>query len=293
MQRGESLITMATYLPHSGDLMADSPSPSRRGRLRDIIHSPGFRRLAVPAAVTLLLSIHAALLAHGATRHSPTLNEPGHLVAGLAMWEYGRFDVYRVNPPLTRLVAALPVVIAGYEMDWSRTTKGRGARPEFASGPTSIKANGPRSIWLFTLARWACIPFATIGGVFIFFWARELYGTVAGLVEFNPLVQRPKCLSSCGTDYSPTPPPRRWELPPVTISGTGSKLRPIVRAALAGLFLGVAQLSKMSWIILFGLWPVLWLFWPASGGRQPSETSYSKNPLRQLPQLLLALFLGL
>ncbi|MBA3314633.1 MAG: hypothetical protein H0T47_15270 [Planctomycetaceae bacterium] len=141
------------------------------------------RRWAVPVAVTILLSIHAGLLAYAATRHSPTLNEPGHLVAGLSYWEFGRFEVYRVNPPLTRLVAALPVLAAGYEMDWSRFHDGPGARPEFALGEDFVKANGERSIWLFTIARWACIPISVIGGIFSFLWGRELYGAAAGLVS--------------------------------------------------------------------------------------------------------------
>ncbi len=66
------------------------------------------------------------------------MNEPGHLVAGLSYWEFGRFEVYRVNPPLTRLLAALPVMVAGYEADWSAFYEGPGARPEFALGADFI-----------------------------------------------------------------------------------------------------------------------------------------------------------
>lgn len=61
---------------------------------------------------SLLLTFHAALLACGAYIHSPTLNEPGHLVAGMSNWQFGRFDVYKVNPPLVRMVAALPMLLA-------------------------------------------------------------------------------------------------------------------------------------------------------------------------------------
>ncbi|MDQ3332823.1 MAG: hypothetical protein M3552_19600 [Planctomycetota bacterium] len=58
------------------------------------------RRWAVPVAVVTLLSIHAGLLAYAATRHSPTLNEPGHLVAGLAMWEFlGLYILNRAIAP--------------------------------------------------------------------------------------------------------------------------------------------------------------------------------------------------
>jgi hypothetical protein len=56
-----------------------------------------------------LLAIHTILLAYSGYVHSPTLNEPGHLVAGLSYWKFGRFDVYSVNPPLVKIVAALPI----------------------------------------------------------------------------------------------------------------------------------------------------------------------------------------
>ena len=58
------------------------------------------------------------LIERGYWLHSPTLNEPGHLVAGLINWQFGRFNVYKVNPPLVRKVAALPVLFAGPKTDW-------------------------------------------------------------------------------------------------------------------------------------------------------------------------------
>lgn len=61
--------------------------------------------------LAVLLSSHIALLAWSAARHSATLNEPAHLVAGLSHWKFGRFDLYRVNPPLVRMVAAIPITI--------------------------------------------------------------------------------------------------------------------------------------------------------------------------------------
>jgi hypothetical protein len=62
------------------------------------------RKQNMPARTTrcacLLLAIQAGLLAWSATRHSPSVDEMGHLAAGVSHWELGRFDLYRVNPPL-------------------------------------------------------------------------------------------------------------------------------------------------------------------------------------------------
>src|SRR6516164_7924098 len=75
------------------------------------------------AFVSLLLTIHAGLLAWQAWRYSPTIDEPGHLVAGMSHWKFGRFDLYRVNPPLVRLVAALPMLVVDPKTDWSSFTE--------------------------------------------------------------------------------------------------------------------------------------------------------------------------
>ena len=128
-----------------------------------------------------ILSVHAALLAYSATCHSPTMLEPAQLASGLANWQLERFEAYRVNPPLVRMVAAIPVLIMGCETNWQRYYDGPGARAEFFLGRDFIRANGERSILLFIAARWACIPFSVLGAYFAYRWAFELYGAAAGI----------------------------------------------------------------------------------------------------------------
>lgn len=44
------------------------------------------------------------------------------------------------------------------------------------------------------------------------------------------------------------------------------------RAVVAGVALGLAELAKFTWIVLFGVWPVLWLarrLWPARDSHRP------------------------
>ena len=61
--------------------------------------------------VVSLLIVHTGLLAWRAWRHRPGFGggRASHLPAGISHWRFGRFDLYRVNPPLVRMVAALPV----------------------------------------------------------------------------------------------------------------------------------------------------------------------------------------
>src|SRR5436190_758070 len=113
--------------------------------------------------VSTLIVIHVGMLSWGAYVHSPTLNEPGQLVAGISNWEFGNRGVYKVNPPLTRMVAAVPVLVAGPKTDWHSFYDWPGSRPEFSLGEDFVAANGERSAWLITLARWACILFSLLG----------------------------------------------------------------------------------------------------------------------------------
>jgi hypothetical protein len=59
-----------------------------------------------------LLVVHATMLSWCAARHTPTFHEVGHLPAGLSHLELGRFELYRVNPPLVRTWAAFAVLFA-------------------------------------------------------------------------------------------------------------------------------------------------------------------------------------
>ena len=151
------------------------------------------KSFVVKLCVFALLLIHTALIAWSGWWQSPTLNEPGHLVAGLHHWDTGTFYLYRVNPPLVRLVAALPSTIVGYTADWSGFYEHVGARPEFDMGEDFVAANGRQSMLHFRLACWACIPFSMLGAWVCFAWARDLFGNAAGgfaasLWCFSPMV---------------------------------------------------------------------------------------------------------
>jgi hypothetical protein len=74
----------------------------------------------VRTIVFALMATQAGLLAYSATRHSPTHLGPAFLASGISHWQFGRFELYRVNPPLVRLLAALPTLAVGCKTDWCR-----------------------------------------------------------------------------------------------------------------------------------------------------------------------------
>ena len=77
-----------------------------------------------------LLVLHAGLLAWIDTRNSPNPDETAHLAAGIAIWQSGRFDLYPVNPPLVRALAALPVAYGCPEGNWASIDEDRHHTPD-------------------------------------------------------------------------------------------------------------------------------------------------------------------
>jgi 4-amino-4-deoxy-L-arabinose transferase-like glycosyltransferase len=238
-------------------------------------------------AVIVLLLVHAGMLAWSGLRHSPTTDEVGHLAAGLGHWYYGRFELYQVNPPLVRLVATVPVLFADPEVPWKSFDASAGARPEFDLGTELIAANGPRSLWLFTWARWACIPFSLLGAWVCYRWADELYGRPAGFLAallwcFNPdilghggLITPDVAAAAFGIAAAYTF--RQWLRQPRW-----------QQALAAGLVLGLAELTKLTWILLFGLWPLLWGLYRWVEGQRMAKTARRRQAGQLVVLLLLA-----
>ncbi len=259
---------------------------------------PASRRHWELRIVVLLLLIQTSLLGYSATRHSPTHLEPAFLASGVSHWQFGRFELYRVNPPLVRMVAALPVLVVGCNTDWSRYRNGPGTRAEFPVGEDFIKANGPALIPLLIYARWACIPFNLIGAYFAYRWAKELYGGGAGLATLALYVFEPNLLAH-GELITPDGACTAFGILAGFTFWRWLKRPSWNRAAIAAGALGIANLSKMSWLILFGLWPFLWLVWrwmdpgshgskQRSVGRPAFASGGESQSLRHPPLIQLA-----
>ena len=217
---------------------------------------------AVAAAVLLATQLGMSIFA--LRIHSPTLNEPAHLAAGLSHLQFGRFDVYSVNPPLARIVAVAPVVFGAPRLDWRGFLGTPGARTEFTLGEDFVAANGNRSALLITVARWACIPFSLLGGYLAYGWARQLYGDVAGLVTLALWCFCPNVLGH-GWLITPDVPATALSLAACYSFWHWLRKPTWPRALISGAILGIAELTKMTLVILFPLWIVMWLVYQFQG----------------------------
>jgi 4-amino-4-deoxy-L-arabinose transferase-like glycosyltransferase len=241
---------------------------------------------SVRLAVVPFLAVHAALLAVPALHDSPTFDETAHLPAGVSHWQYGTFDLFRVNPPLVRMVAALPALAVGTTTDWRSFDDAPGTRPEFQIGRDFLYANGERSFWLFFLSRCACIPFSLLGAYLCYRWAKDLYGPRAGLLALALWCFSPNILAH-GHVMTPDVGGTAAGVAAAYLFWRWLKSPDWFRAVCAGVVLGVAELTKATWIILFPMWPLVWVTW-----RLTDASAAGREWREQATQLVVVLLLA-
>lgn len=184
--------------------------------------SPHRTNAGVTVVLLGLIILQCGLMTRAAWQYSPTIDEPGHLVAGLSYWQTGSFGFYKVNPPVARLLAAAPVCLMNPVVDWSRAAPASSEyRTEFSYGRYFIDVNRDRIRELFFAARVACLPFAVLGTLLCYQWSRVLFGDAAALLAAF-----------------------LWSMSPMVL-GHGSLATPDVPAAVVG---GLAVFSLRSWL---------------------------------------------
>lgn len=242
--------------------------------------------LAWRRSAIAVLALQYCLLFGITIGNGPVIDEIGHLTSGVHQWKFGTFHLYRVNPPLVKWIAAVPALLGDPKFEWKHAVDSLHSRPEFAVGLDFIEVNGLDAYWYHAAGRVLVLPLTVLCGWVCFLWARDLYGPRAGFLA---------CLLWC---FSPT------------VLGWGSTFTPDaaasslgclagyrfwkwlrsgdwVDALLCGLALGFAELAKMTWVILFALWPLLWLAW------RWMLRGTDDSPRPRLRQLLVILLLGL
>jgi hypothetical protein len=208
--------------------------------------------------VTALLIIHAGLLMGNLYLNFITCDEIAHVPAGLSHWQTGSFSLDRVNPPLARMLATLPLLVANPKTDYHQLFDTQGIRLEWPVGEDFAAANGARTFELIRLGRLSGIGWSLLGGWLVYLWARELYGDAGGCLALSLWCFDPNVLG-----FAPVVTPDL----PATVAGLWAtyafrkylQVRRWELAAIAGLAVGVALLIKHTLILLYGILPLMWL----------------------------------
>jgi hypothetical protein len=206
----------------------------------------------------VILAIQTILLSYSSYIHSPTHLEVFHLPAGLSHWELSRFDLFRVNPPFVRVVAALPVYFVSHESNYLSYQADPFYRAEYGVGLDTMHANGSRFIWLTTLARLACIPFILLGGTICFIWTRELYGDYAAIISLLLWSFCPYVLGH-GSLITPDAHSAALGVAAAYLFWRWLKKPNLTITIVAGIVLGIAELSKFTLLIFYPIGIAIWL----------------------------------
>ena len=251
--------------------------------MTDLPKTPPNRCLAPSLLMVLLLCIQAVLLGNLSWSTSPNRTEIGHLGATVYFWHTGKFDVFHVNPPLTRFIAGAPIALfCNPQYDWSGYSPRPQDRCEWALGNAFVAANDLDDLRLYPfLARLACIPLVLLGGYFGYRFASELYGKWSGIMflilwTFSPLVL------GWGATTCPDVAAASMGIVGLYTFWHWLKTPSWWKAIIAGICLGLMPLTKMTWIIAFPIWCLLFALWKI--GRK-QENRYL--PWKQFASILL------
>lgn len=226
----------------------------------------GFRTLESKSkrglCLSLILVVHSAMLSFSAYVHSPMTDEIAHFAAGLGHWLYGDFELYNVNPPLARTVGTLPVyfAMARDEGEFNKLYSHVGSsldengliishRKEFSIGDRLMSHLGPDYFFWMTIARWSCILFSCLGAWVCYAWASDLYGRNAGFVALMLWCTSPLVLAFGGA-LTPDVPSGAMGTLALYRYWKWTKESSFGNAYVAGLSVGLAELTKSTWILL-------------------------------------------
>lgn len=200
-------------------------------------------------AVALLLAVFAVLCLQGALRDSPTVDEFAHLPAGYWTLKTGHFELFPLNPPLVKILSALPLLILDPVIDTISPVANTGWFP-WAFGTDFMEQNQPVYDRIFLLGRLPVVALGMLLCLLAFLWARELYGNEAGLVAlfllaFCPSLIAHAHLATTDVGFAAFAVLALWTFHRFMVGPTWAWL------AVCGVALGLAQLAKMSALLLY------------------------------------------
>jgi len=217
-----------------------------------------------PWGLALLLACYAALAFDGARQKSVTVDELGHLPAGLLYLETGDPRYASLNPPLVNVLSALPVLLLDLETERERPAASDDPQSFWSTGYHFMEQHRTDYLRIYAVARAAPIVLVALLGVLLFSWGRALVPAApdaAGLLAAGLVLLSPNVLAQArlvGTDTGTA-----CFVLLALFAFRRMLLRPTgATVILAGVTLGLAQLAKLYALLLYPTLLLLVLAWP-------------------------------
>ncbi len=234
----------------------------------------------------VILVVYALLLLGEIFQNSPVQSEDAHLASGVHHWTFGNFDLYRVNPPLVRGVAALPVCLfCPITPSWENVVSYSLVRCEHPLGVDYARAN-KEFVFQLRLARITCLLFALLGGWICYFFATKIHGPFCGFVALLLWCFSPYILGHAATIH-PDAHTAACAVLAVFAFHKWLKVPDTLNAALAGLALGLAELCKFTLLIFYPLFVLIWILYRIADWRSMTRQDLFLQAKTQSYQLCL------
>ena len=147
------------------------------------------------ALVASLLALHAALVVWGAAVNSVTFDENFHLPSGVVAVTEGRFTISPVNPPLVKVLCALPALAIGAVPPDTAAVRS-GSQAEV--GESFMRRNAAHYHTLFLAARLVVLMLSLALGLLVWRFARRLHGPAGGVLALGFYALAPEALAHGG-----------------------------------------------------------------------------------------------
>lgn len=204
-------------------------------------------------AIVVALLCFQAVAAWGLiTNYSATVNETGHIPAGLIIWYQRDFSLYNVNPPLAKVVATAPLILRNDISLGALLAPRTSARDEFVIGQLFSEMNSEVYHEIIITARASGIVWLFFGGLLLWRFAFEMFGRYAGLAAVALWVTEP-LLTAHGSLVTPDLPGTVMAVACVYVVwrkarvGDTMKVCSILQVSIV---LGVAILTKFTNLVL-------------------------------------------
>ncbi len=215
------------------------------------------------AAITILLVFFAVICFKSQKWASVTVDEFAHLPAGYYYWLTGDYRLYGKNPPLIKMVASLPLLWMKAKAEVNLSVLPRSGWLPWLYGTDFMIKNQAEYLGIFSAGRMMIILLGLGLGLMLYFYSRSLYGRAGAILSLAVFALCPNMLAH--SQLATVDIGASLFIFLALLSLIGYLKKPgWARAGLAGLALGLAQLSKfssLSLLLFYAAAPVLPV-WP-------------------------------
>jgi hypothetical protein len=250
----------------------------------------GFKLVSV-VVLALFLFFFFLISLTTALQKSPTYDEPLHLFAGYSYLKWGDFRVNPEHPPLAKVLAALPMLAADVDIaEISRAHRDVVQQKKdygWLLGYYFFLSNNNADTLLLN-GKLVMIGLAVILGIFVFQWARELFGLSAGIAALAIYGLDPNVLAHSSIVHTDIP----FAL--CFFAGTYFFWRVSCRVTwlnlfFTSLFFALSAITKFSFLVILPIWAVLGIIRVLSSEPQQSQITSSHVVHQPWPKLFLLL----